>query len=76
MPKFISNKTKNIKVKYKLLLNLRFKIEVKVFRFKLNFINKSYRVWNLVSNKIKFAIFGFFCELLQILQDRKYTHMK
>jgi hypothetical protein len=44
MPKFISNKARNIKVKHKLPLNLRFKIEVKVFCFKLNFIKKSYRV--------------------------------
>jgi hypothetical protein len=44
MPKFISNKTRNIKVKYKLPLNLKFKIEVKLFCFKLNFISKSYRV--------------------------------
>jgi hypothetical protein len=44
MPKFMGNKARNIKVKHKLPLNLRFRIEVKVFSFKLNFINKSYRV--------------------------------
>jgi hypothetical protein len=40
MPKFISNKGRNIKFKHKLPLNLRFKIEVKVFCFKLNLLTK------------------------------------
>jgi hypothetical protein len=44
MSNFISNKARNVEVKYKLLFNLRFKIEVKVFCFKLNLISKSYRV--------------------------------
>jgi hypothetical protein len=41
---FISHKARNIKVKFKLLFNLEFKIEIKVFGFKLNFISKGYRV--------------------------------
>jgi hypothetical protein len=36
----MSNKARNIKVKHKLPFKLRFKIEVKVFYFKLKFINK------------------------------------
>jgi hypothetical protein len=53
---------------YKILFNLRFKIDAKIFSFISNFINKSCRVWNLVSNKTNFASFGFFCDFLGILQ--------
>jgi hypothetical protein len=37
---------------YKIPFKLRFKIDAKVFCFKLNFINKSCRVGNLVSKKL------------------------
>jgi hypothetical protein len=47
---------------------LKFKIDSKVFSFKPIFINKSCRVWNLVSNKTSLVIFGFFYNLLWILQ--------
>jgi hypothetical protein len=40
----IHKKARNIEIKYKLPLTLRFKVEVKVFCFKLKFISKSYRV--------------------------------
>jgi hypothetical protein len=58
---------------YKIPFNLRFKIDAKVFSFTLNFINKSCRIWNLVSNKISFAILGFFCGFLRILQGNIIT---
>jgi hypothetical protein len=61
---------------YKIPFNVRFKIEVKVFSFISNFINKSCRVWNLVSNKTNFAIFGFFYDFLRILQDSNIKHIK
>jgi hypothetical protein len=51
---------------YQTPFNLRFKIGAKVFSFISNFINKSCRVWNLVSNKTNFAIFGFFYNLYRI----------
>jgi hypothetical protein len=44
MPKIQKQQARNVEVKFKLLFNLRFKIEIKVFCFKLNFISKSYRV--------------------------------
>jgi hypothetical protein len=61
---------------YKIPFNLRFKIDAKVFTFISNFINKSCRVWNLVSNITNFAIFGFFCDFLRILQDSNINHIK
>jgi hypothetical protein len=44
MPNIQKQQARNVEVKFKLLFNLRFKIEIKVFCFRLNFINKSYRV--------------------------------
>jgi hypothetical protein len=55
---------------YKILFNLRFKIDAKIFSF------ICCRVWNLLSNKTNFAIFGFFYDFLRILQDSNITHIK
>jgi hypothetical protein len=59
---------------YKIPFNLRFKIDAKVFSFVPNFINKSCRVSNLVSNKISFAIFGFFLVFYEFCKAATYTH--
>jgi hypothetical protein len=61
---------------YTLPFNLRFKIGAKIFSFISNVINKSCRAWNLVSNKTNFAIFGFFCDFLRIMQDSNINHIK
>jgi hypothetical protein len=47
---------------------LKFKITLKIFGFKLNFINKSCRVELLEYNKISLDIFGVFYNFLWILQ--------
>jgi hypothetical protein len=55
---------------------LRFNIDSKLFGFKSNSLNRSYRVQNLVSNKTGFVIFGISYNSLLNLQVKNITHMK
>jgi hypothetical protein len=54
--------------------NLRFKIDAQIFSFISNFINKCCGVWNLVSNKTNFAIFGFSVIFYEFCKVVKHTH--